>query len=105
MVGMLLTGVFASTAVNSAGPDGLFYGNPGFFFTQFKAMGIAVVYSFVVSYGIFKFINLIVPIRVSEMEEELGLDETQHNEKYMQGHLLVQHHNGEMKETPTEKHA
>jgi Amt family ammonium transporter len=103
MVGMLLTGVFASTAVNSAGPNGLFYGNPEFFFTQFKAMGIAVVYSFVVSYGIFKFINLVVPMRVSELEEELGLDETQHNEKYMQGHLLV-HHNGEIKETPAEKH-
>ena len=102
MVGMLLTGVFASTAVNSAGPNGLFYGNPGFFFTQFKAMGIVVVYSFVVSYGIFRFINFIVPIRVSEIEEELGLDETQHNEKYMQGHLIV-HHNGEIKTTPAEK--
>ena len=103
MVGMLLTGVFASTAVNSAGPNGLFYGNPGFFFTQFKAMGIVVLYSFTVSYGIFKFINFVVPMRVSELEEELGLDETQHNEKYMQGHLLV-HHNGEIKETPAEKH-
>jgi Amt family ammonium transporter len=103
MVGMLLTGVFASTAVNSAGPNGLFYGNPEFFFTQFKAMGIVVLYSFAVSYGIFKFINFVVPMRVSELEEELGLDETQHNEKYMQGHLLV-HHNGEIKETPAEKH-
>jgi Amt family ammonium transporter len=102
MVGMLLTGVFASTAVNSAGPNGLFYGNPGFFFTQFKAMGIVVLYSFAVSWAIFKVINFMAPIRVSEMEEELGLDETQHNEKYMQGHLLV-HHNGEMKETPVEK--
>jgi ammonium transporter, Amt family len=102
MVGMLLTGVFASTAVNSAGPNGLFYGNPGFFFTQFKAMGIVVLYSFAVSWAIFKVINFMAPIRVSEMEEELGLDETQHNEKYMQGHLLV-HHNGEIKETPVEK--
>jgi Amt family ammonium transporter len=102
MVGMLLTGVFASTAVNSAGPNGLFYGNPGFFFTQLKAMSIVVGYSFAVSYGIFKFINFIVPMRVSELEEELGLDETQHNEKYMQGHLIV-HHNGEIKETPVEK--
>ena len=102
MVGMLLTGVFASTAVNSAGPNGLFYGNPEFFFTQFKAMGIVVLYSFAVSYGIFKFINFVVPMRVSELEEELGLDETQHNEKYIQGHLLV-HHNGEIKETPAEK--
>ena len=102
MVGMLLTGVFASTAVNSAGPNGLFYGNPGFFFTQLKAMSIVVAYSFAVSWAIFKVINFMAPIRVSEMEEELGLDETQHNEKYMQGHLLV-HHNGEMKETPAEK--
>jgi Amt family ammonium transporter len=102
MVGMLLTGVFASTAINSAGPNGLFYGNPGFFFTQFKAMGIVVVYSFVVSYGIFKFINFVVPMRVSELEEELGLDETQHDEKYLQGHLIV-HHNGEIKENPVEK--
>ena len=40
MVGMLLTGVFASYGVHGiqAGPNGLFYGNPAFFFTQFKAM-------------------------------------------------------------------
>ena len=81
IVGMILTGVFATKAVNSAGNDGLFYGNPEFFFTQFKAMGITVVYSFVVSFLIFKFINLIQPLRVSEEEEELGLDSTQHDEK------------------------
>ncbi|TMI65784.1 MAG: ammonium transporter [Bacteroidetes bacterium] len=105
MVGMLMTGVFASTAVHGipGGPNGLFYGNPEFFFTQLKAMSIVVAYSFIVSYGIFKLINVIVPIRVSELEEELGLDESQHNEKYMQGHLLV-HHNGETKETLAEKH-
>jgi ammonium transporter, Amt family len=104
MVGMLMTGVFASTAVHgiSGGPNGLFYGNPEFFFTQLKAMGIVVIYSFAVSYGIFKLINFVVPMRVSELEEELGLDETQHNEKYVQGTLLV-HTNGEVKETPVEK--
>lgn len=104
MVGMLLTGVFANTAAHGipGGPQGLFYGNPAFFVTQLKAMGIVVGYSFAVSYGIFKLINFIVPIRVSELEEELGLDESQHNEKYMQGHLLV-HHNGVLKETPAEK--
>src|SRR5678815_451638 len=42
MVGMILTGVFATKAVNSAGNDGLFYGNAAFFFTQVKAMAIAV---------------------------------------------------------------
>jgi len=82
MVGMLLTGVFASKAVNPAGNDGLFYGNPSFFLIQLKAMIIVVTYSFVVSYAIFKLIAYVLPLRVSEEEEELGLDATQHDEKY-----------------------
>jgi Amt family ammonium transporter len=82
MVGMLLTGVFASKAVNPAGADGLFYGNPAFFLTQLKAMLIVVAYSFTVSYIIFKLIAFLLPLRVSEEEEELGLDATQHDEKY-----------------------
>ena len=89
IVGMLLTGVFATKAVNGAGNDGLFYGNPEFFFVQLKAMAIAVTYSFVVSFAIFKFINFIVPLRVSSEDEEMGLDASQHNEKYVQGTLLV----------------
>src|SRR5687767_12949809 len=89
MVGMLLTGVFATTTVNSVGAEGLMSGNVSFFLTQVKALGIVVAYSFFVSYGIFKVINMINPIRVSVEEEELGLDETQHNEKYLQGTLLV----------------
>jgi Amt family ammonium transporter len=90
IVGMVLTGVFASKVVNPAGNDGLFYGNYSFFFHQLKAMVIAVVYSFTVSYLIFKFINFIIPVRVSEEEEEIGLDATQHNEKYVQGTLVVE---------------
>lgn len=93
MVGMLMTGIFASKNINSGGNDGLFYGNPSFFFTQIKALGIVVAYSFTVSYGIFKLINLIMPMRVSAAEEELGLDASQHNEKYLQGTLLVKHNN------------
>ena len=89
MVGMLMTGIFATTAVNSAGANGLAYHNPSFFFIQVKAMTIAVVYSFVVSYGIFKVVNFIVPLRVSQEEEEEGLDASQHDEKYTQGTLLV----------------
>lgn len=89
MVGMLMTGIFATKTVNTAGNDGLFYGNSAFFFTQVKALSLVVAYSFVVSYGIFKFINFILPLRVSEEEEELGLDASQHNENYVQGTLLV----------------
>ncbi|HZH97315.1 MAG TPA: ammonium transporter [Flavisolibacter sp.] len=89
IVGMLLTGVFASKAIYPGGNDGWAYGNFDFFWTQTKAMLSAVVYSFVVSYIIFKFINFVVPIRVSDSEEEEGLDASQHDEKYMQGTLLV----------------
>ena len=46
-------------------------------------MVCAVGYSFTVSFLIFKFINFIVPLRVSDTEEEAGLDSTQHDEKYM----------------------
>jgi Amt family ammonium transporter len=98
IVGMIMTGIFATKAVNGAGNDGLFYGNPAFFFTQLKALAIVVPYSFIVSFLIFKFINFILPLRVSSEEEEIGLDATQHNEKYLQGTLLV-HTNGKMKET------
>ncbi len=82
MVGMLMTGIFATKSVNSAGADGLFYGNAAFFFIQLKALFIVVAYSFTVSFLIFKFINFILPLRVSTEEEELGLDASQHDEKY-----------------------
>jgi Amt family ammonium transporter len=101
MVGMLMTGVFATKAVNAAGNDGLFYGNSAFFFTQVKAMAIAVAYSFTVSFVIFKFINFILPLRVTSEEEEIGLDASQHNEKYLQGTLLI-HNNGKLEEKPAE---
>jgi len=83
MAGMLMTGIFATKAVNSAGADGLAYGNTSFFFTQLKAMLCAVGYSFAVSFLIFKLVNFIVPLRVSDIEEETGLDLSQHDEKYM----------------------
>lgn len=104
MVGMLMTGIFANQLAHGIkdGPEGLFYGNAAFFFTQFKAMAIVVVYSFTVSYLIFKFINFVLPLRVTEEEEELGLDESQHDEKYMQGTLLVKGENGKLVEKAAE---
>jgi Amt family ammonium transporter len=101
MVGILMTGLLATKTVNSAGNDGLLYGNGSFFLTQLEAMAIVATYSFIVSFGVFKFINFILPLRVSSEEEVLGLDATQHNEKYLQGTLLV-HQNGKIKETLVE---
>ena len=82
MVGMIMTGIFATKSVNGAGADGLLYGNTEFFMTQLKALFIVVGYSFIVSLGIFKVISLMLPLRVSQEEEEIGLDTTQHDEKY-----------------------
>lgn len=90
IVGMILTGVFASKQINPAGFDGLFYGDATFFLTQLKGVVIVVTFSFVMSYGIFKLVNLIQPIRVSSAEEEEGLDASQHNEKYYQGTLIIE---------------
>ncbi len=100
MVGMLMTGIFATQTINSGGTNGLFYGNAQFFFTQLKALLIVVTYSFVVSFAIFKFINYILPLRVSEEDEELGLDASQHNENYLQGDLLI-NSNGKISHTQT----
>jgi Amt family ammonium transporter len=101
IVGMLLTGVFATKTVNSAGVDGLLYGNPAFFFTQLKGVVIVAVFSFVMSFVIFKLVNVIQPIRVTSEEEEEGLDASQHNEKYFQGTLIVAATGMEMDHEPT----
>jgi Amt family ammonium transporter len=82
MTGMLLTGVFGSKVVNGAVLEGQFL-------IQLKGMAVAVVYSFVVSFIIFKVINMIMPMRVTTEEEAEGLDASQHDEKYVQGTLLV----------------
>ena len=82
IMGMLLTGVFGSKTVNSLVLDGQFL-------IQLKGMALSVTYSFVVSFIIFKFINLVLPMRVTAEEEEEGLDASQHDEKYVQGTLLV----------------
>ncbi|RYG04425.1 MAG: ammonium transporter [Chitinophagaceae bacterium] len=103
IVGMILTGVFATKAVNGAGADGLLNGNPAFLWIQLKGMFISVGFSFVMSFIIFKFINFIQPMRVTSEEEELGLDATQHNEKYLQGTLLVSNGTAQMTETEIEK--
>ncbi|WP_346316818.1 ammonium transporter [Chitinophaga sp. YIM B06452] len=92
MTGMLLTGVFASTAINPAAADGWAYGNFSLFYKQVLGLLLVVAYSFTVSWLIFKVINFIHPLRVTEEEEELGLDVTQHNEIYHPNMMSVNGH-------------
>lgn len=79
--GALATGLFASKAVNPAGNDGLFFGNPGLFVIQLKAVLITVVYSFVVTFIIYKVVDVLLGARVNEKEELVGLDLSQHHER------------------------
>jgi ammonium transporter, Amt family len=79
--GALATGLFASKAVNPAGADGLFFGNPHQLLVQFYAVAVTLVYSGVVTLVIYKVVDAIIGVRVGEKEEAIGLDLTQHREK------------------------
>ena len=78
--GALATGLWATKAVNPAGNNGLFYGNPGLLLIQLKAVVITIVYSFIVSFVLLKIVDALLGLRVSEDEERIGLDLTQHRE-------------------------
>ena len=81
MTGILLTGVFASTAINPAVVDqGLIFGETTLFFHQLIALAGVSVFAFSMSYFLFFIVNKITPLRVSEGHEELGLDISQHGE-------------------------
>jgi Amt family ammonium transporter len=81
MWGAIATGLFATKAVNSAGADGFFYGNPALLLIQLKAVAITVVYSLVVTFIIYKVVDLILGVRVAQEDEVMGLDLTQHHER------------------------
>jgi ammonium transporter, Amt family len=78
--GALATGLFASKLVNSAGADGLFYGNPGQFLIQVIAVLVTMVFSFVISYVLFKILDATMGLRVTPEDEVAGLDITEHQE-------------------------
>jgi ammonium transporter, Amt family len=80
MTGALLTGVFASTAVNAGGADGLLFGNPGQFVTQLIATVATLVYCFVVTLILLKIVDALVGLRAVEEDEQVGLDLSQHGE-------------------------
>jgi Amt family ammonium transporter len=78
--GAIATGIFASEAVNSAGKNGLLFGNPGQLVTQIIAVLATWVFCGVMTFIILKIVDLVVGLRVEEQEEALGLDLSQHGE-------------------------
>jgi Amt family ammonium transporter len=80
-LGVILLGVFASKAMNAAGADGLLAGGTSFFFKECAAVVGACIYGFVFTYLMLKLINLITPVKVAEVDEDKGLDDSLHGEK------------------------
>lgn len=80
LLGVILTGVFATKTVNSAGADGLFYGSSSTLIANLSgALGI-IALSVIGTVIVYKIVDLTIGMRVSEIEEARGLDNTQHDE-------------------------
>ncbi|HHW45108.1 ammonium transporter [Desulfofundulus thermobenzoicus] len=79
--GAIATGLFASRAINPAGADGLFFGNPGQLWTQIIAVAVSWVFAAVLTFVILKVVGVFFKLRASADEEEQGLDITQHGEE------------------------
>ena len=77
--GGIATGLFATATIG--GVDGVFHGEPGQIVDQLVGIGVVATYSFVVTAVILKVLDLTIGLRVTEEEEELGLDVTQHGER------------------------
>jgi Amt family ammonium transporter len=79
--GSLATGLFATTTVNPAGANGLFYGNPSLLVSQSVTAIIVIVFSYGLTFGITKVLDRVMGLRVSSNEEEVGLDISEHGER------------------------
>jgi len=79
--GILMTGLFASKAVNAAGADGLLQGNGAFFAVQALTVVVVGVFSAAGTWVILKVVDRAVGLRVTAEEERMGLDLSQHNER------------------------
>ncbi len=80
-LGIILLGVFANKQFNPAGANGLLQGNPTFLMKQVVAVLFSSVWAFVFTYGMLRIIDLFTTVKVDEMSEEIGLDESIHGER------------------------
>jgi Amt family ammonium transporter len=78
--GILFIGFFAQESWNGVA-DGLVYGNAAQLGDQALAALAAPVYAFAATFLLLKLMSFLMPLRVSEREEALGLDVTQHGEE------------------------
>jgi len=79
--GALATGLFASKAINPAGNDGLFFGNPGQLWVQIVSVAATWVLAVIGTYILLSIVKAVMGLRVEVDEERMGLDLSQHNER------------------------
>jgi Amt family ammonium transporter len=79
-LGIILLGVFADKQFNPAGANGLLHGDPSFLLKQIVAVTFSTVWAFVFTYAMLRIIDGFTTVKVSEMTEEIGLDESIHGE-------------------------
>ena len=87
ILGMLAVGIFASLAVNSSGADGLLRGNGAQLLKQLLGVIAVGAYAFVVTWILGKLIDITMGLRVSQTEEMVGLDISQHGERAYGGSI------------------
>ncbi|QQG49173.1 MAG: ammonium transporter [archaeon] len=80
MWGVLATGIFASSVVNPSGPNGALFGNLAQLGLEAFAILVVSGFAFIGSFLLLRVIGLFTPLRVSEREEEAGLDQAEHGE-------------------------
>ncbi|MEG4403864.1 ammonium transporter [Microcoleus sp. MON2_D5] len=80
-IGAILTGVFATKAVNAAGNDGLFAGNPGLIGIQLVGILATYLFAAVGTFAILKILGQFMELRVPSSAEDQGLDIGEHGEE------------------------
>ncbi|MBR3746028.1 MAG: ammonium transporter [Selenomonadaceae bacterium] len=81
MWGAIATGLWATTAVNPDGVNGIFYGETNLFVAQIISIGVAIIFAVVGSTVLYKIVDAIVPLRADDSEEVSGLDLVEHGER------------------------
>ncbi|KQC10305.1 MAG: ammonia channel protein [Smithella sp. SDB] len=79
-LGTIALGLFCEKTINAAGNNGLLFGNPKQFFIQCLAVAVPIIFTAIMTWLIFKIVDVLIGMRVEEKNEIIGLDLTQQSE-------------------------
>jgi Amt family ammonium transporter len=100
IVGAVLTGVFATTAVNAAGANGALAGNVHLLWVQLLAVGITIAFTAPMTAAVLLGINAVTALRISTADEALGIDIVEHGEEAYDDGVLVTPISGDRRRYP-----